>query len=277
MLRWLASYPKSGSTWIRAFLSAYLQKLSSKEEFDLNLISDITVSESLGVLFQRISGKAIGEMSEEEIHALRFRVQDSLARQIGSTRVVKTHNAFRTFDGYPLVNSKVTDRALYVVRNPLDVVDSLADHAGISRDESLNQMGNRRQRLRATSKMITQHLDTWSGHVQSWSDQTEFPVKVVRYEDLLTEPCLFFQQVIHFFGYPDNADALGWAVEKTCFDSLRGIEDRHGFAESSSTSTMGRFFRHGKMNRWRSILTPGQVDKVVKEHGAVMDIYGYMP
>ena len=147
MLTWLASYAKSGSTWVRAFLTAYQSFEPGLAEFDLTRVQRCSTSDSRVTLFNEISGKTYESLSEAEIDALRGQVQRQLATSIDSTRVVKTHNARAMRGSFPLVDRTVTRRAVYVVRNPLDIVDLMADHAALEMDGTITLLGDRRHQM----------------------------------------------------------------------------------------------------------------------------------
>jgi len=82
MLTWLASYPKSGSTWVRAFLAAYQSFESEVSEFDLTHIPRCSNSDSRPALYALVCGKAFELLSDPEIDAARGEVQHRLVRAI---------------------------------------------------------------------------------------------------------------------------------------------------------------------------------------------------
>jgi hypothetical protein len=98
---------------------------------------------------------------------------------------------------------------------------------------------------------------------------------VVRYEDLHQHPAKFFRGIAKFLGLQPPRERLKRAIRHSSFKVLRGQEDKHGFVERSVHAE--RFFRQGKMGVWRKILTPGQVERVVKAHGEQMERFGYLP
>ena len=271
-LIWLASYPKSGNTWARMFVAAYL---SGAESFDLKQVHQFSRSESLLALFADIAGKPSTELSEEDISTHRLAVQERLARNVGQ-RVVKTHNARLTRDYRRLVFSRFTRAGIYVVRNPLDVVDSLADHTNKSLDEAIELMNESGHRLGATDKHAAQFVGTWSHHVRTWiNNADEFPLIVLRYEDLKANPYEGFGNLIKFLGWQYDEQRVRRAVDLTSFESLQRAEDVDGFAEASAIATSGRFFRHGQCGRWREILTATQAARVIVHHREMMEMLGY--
>lgn len=272
-LVWLASFPKSGNTWVRAFLGTYL---SGNEHADLSTTYGWSRSESRLADFARIAGKPAGELTEDDVDAHRFAVQEELARGDGR-HVVKTHNARTGRDGRPLIAAHHTRAAIYVVRNPLDIVDSLADHADRTHDDVIGLLSRDTHHLRPTALHAAQHVGTWSQHVESWLQAgDEFPLLVLRYEDLHADPVARFGDLIRFLGWDLDDARVRRATELTSFAALRREEDASGFAERSPVARSGRFFRHGRAGRFADVLSPAQIGQVVEEHGAVMRKLEYL-
>lgn len=274
-LTFLASFPKSGSTWVRAFLAAYIRRLEGADSFDIADVPLSSESDSRLKRFAEVLAKPASELTEAEIDAARAEVQRRLAKQVGDKRVIKTHNARVRHAGTPLIDRQATSRVVYVVRNPLDVVDSLADHANLSLDGAITLMANRQHQLKRNDSMVTQYLDSWSEHVKSWTMHRAFPVLVVRYEDLKHLPQERFSELIRFLGWEFSEEHVRWAIEQTAFDRLSSQEVQNGFAEVSGVAKTGRFFRKGVSDRWREILTPAQAIHVVQTHQAMMRQAGY--
>ncbi|HRX83226.1 MAG TPA: DUF6065 family protein, partial [Pirellulaceae bacterium] len=175
-----------------------------------------------------------------------------------------------------LIYSRFTKAGIYVVRNPLDVVDSLADHTNKSIDEAIDLMNDPGHRLGKTEMHAAQFVGTWSHHVRTWTNnENEFPLIVLRYEDLKDDPFEHFGRLIKFLGWDYDADRVRRAVEQTAFPSLQEAEQAAGFAEASTVARSGRFFRHGENGRWRNVLNSRQAARVIAHHREVMEMFGY--
>lgn len=275
MITWLASYPKSGNTWVRAFLAAYSFSDSDSDTFDLKLLAEISHSESRAIAFEKAAGKPLDSMSEQEVDAHRAIVQARLAEVLKPYQVVKTHNARVMHRGTPLICRKYSARAVYVVRNPLDIVDSMADHCGVSVDQSIKLLSDRTHRLGKGAGHVPQYIDSWSQHVASWINKKAFPTHVARYEDLLADPSKEFRRILQFLEHDINDDQLVRAIRLTEFDRLSASEATSGFAEVSSASTSGSFFRRGQCESWRSLLSTEQIERVIVDHREMMQQLGY--
>ncbi len=252
-------------------------QLDDTAPINVNQIGKISRSDSRRRYFRLVSGYPNSHrFVDAEVDALRSKVQELISREIGDFQVVKTHNARITSGGYPVICDKHTAGAVYLVRNPLDVVDSLADHDGITVDEAIALMNDPGHHIgHANGELVTQPLSTWSTHVESWLTATSFPVLLIRYEDLWADPVAQFSRLIKFLGWPYGLDRIQRAVQFSSFKSLKAAEAQHGFSELSARSNSGTFFRRGTSSAWQSVLAPHQVELVSRDHDSVMHSLGY--
>jgi len=144
-LTWLASYPKSGNTWTRAFLAAYRFQLPGDAVLDH--VKEMTLSESRRTEFVRVAEQPQDQFDEQLIDSLRAAVQRRLSQVVKPHQLIKTHNARVMHNGFPLICREQTQAAVYLVRNPLDVVDSLADHTNLTIDGTIDLMNDPRHRI----------------------------------------------------------------------------------------------------------------------------------
>lgn len=260
---------------MRAFLRAY--QVDAHQPLNVNQIGKISRSESRRRYFEIVSGKAASDLMPSEIDALRGPVQKLIATEIGDYQVVKTHNARLSNDGKCLAFPEFTRRAIYVVRNPLDVVDSLADHNNLKIDDAISLMADPTHSIGSDdSEFVTQYLLSWSRHVLSWIRQDEFPTLVVRYEDILLDPTGIFRQVLKFLGWPLDQGRIVRSAKYSSFDKLRDFESTKGFGELSDRSKSGTFFRQGKSGDWKKRLSIGQQQRLAHDHRDVMTSLGYL-
>jgi len=201
--------------------------------------------------------------------------QRRLSDTVESGALIKTHNARVLRRGRPLIDPGATRRALYVVRNPLDVVDSMADHAALSIDEAIARLAAPRHRLGRSDGLAGQFLGSWSAHVRSWTEHASVPVLILRYEHLLANPHRWFSRLLDFLEWPLEPERLDWAIEETKFDALRRKESEDGFPETSRVAKSGSFFRHGMSHRWPEVLTREQAERVFRDHAPAMRSIDY--
>lgn len=270
---WLASYPKSGNTWIRAFLANLVANRS--DPVPLNDLPKYCDDEARPELFGTVAGKPSTELTLDEIAATRPRVHEYIAANARGTRFVKTHNYWGTFNGHPLHDAQVTAGGVYVVRNPLDVAVSMTHHFGLTVDEAIERLGNDAVATANDAMFVTQMLGSWSFHAKSWADLASERILVVRYEDLLDKPAKQFAKVAKLVGIGQDRARIERAVRHAGFGTLSSLEKKHGFVEASDKAT--RFFRTGRMNQWREALSREQAQRIIDVHREQMARFGYVP
>jgi len=272
---WLASYPKSGNTWLRAFLANLVANRA--DPLAPNELKNYADDEALPERFTALAGRLSQELNFEEIAALRPCVHALIAQSAPGTRLVKSHNMTGSIDGHPLYNWQVTAGAIYVVRNPLDVAVSMTHHFGLSIDEAIERLGNENIATANDELFVTQMLGSWSSHVKGWADVAERApgkVLVLRYEDLLEKPAKHFAKAARLLGVQDRM-RIERAVKHTSFRTLSSLEQKHGFVEAVDEKT--RFFFKGRANQWREVLSCEQVQRVVDIHREQMQRFKYVP
>lgn len=255
-------------------MTAYLT--NPGEPFDFKSMNAFTVSESSYRDFIAKSGKRREELDDATVDSFRKEVQQTLSCREQRPFWVKTHNANIVHNGQRLILPECTSAAIYVVRNPLDIVDSLADHSGRSIDQAIALLNDPKHALGGLrSTHVKQYLGTWSDHVRSWIDEKDFPVLVLRYEDLHADTFTECLKLIRFLTWPVDEDRLRRTVNRTSFSELQLAEQERGFAERNPSSRSGRFFRRGECNRWQSVLTRSQAELILAMHADTMALVGY--
>ncbi len=269
---WLASYPKSGNTWLRVFLHNLLR--NPNEPTGINSINQFCLGEDSAAFYNSLDPRPLSTLTPAEIMALRPKVHELLTKAFPDSVFVKTHNLLGEAEGSPLVNMECTAGAIYVVRNPLDVAISYAHHFGLGLDEAIEQLNYPGAGTPTTDLIARQFYGTWSMHVASWT-QVAFPARhVVRYEDMTENPLETFRGVAEFLGLDPPADRLQRAISHSSFEQLQSQENEKGFVERSQYS---RFFRSGRIGQWREGLSEDQVKQVVSDHRDQMERFGYVP
>ena len=273
---WLASYPRSGNTWFRAFLTNYLRDVEAPTAID-GLVGQGAADR---VAFDDWVGCDSGELTADEVAHLRPEVYLHQARAATELMFQKVHDAY-TFlpGGDPLFPPEATHAAIYLVRNPLDVCVSLAhlsghgDHARTMRE--LAAPGAASQDDDATeANQLPQKFLSWSGHVASWADAPSQRVLVVRYEDMKLRPEETFAGAVRFLGLPDDPARIKRAVAFSEFGELQRQEAKAGFAEKVPGAKS--FFRLGEIGGWRGALTPEQAARIAADHAEIMRRFGYL-
>ena len=273
---WLASYPKSGNTWLRAFLANLIANRATPVA--PNELLDYGDAEAQANRYIELAGRSNLDLGAGELAALRMDVHALIARRAHGTRLVKTHNFCGSFEGHPLINWQVTAGAIYVVRNPLDVVVSMTHHFGLTPDEAVERLGDERVASINDELFVSHFIGSWSTHVRSWVDAAErAPGKVIvlRYEDMLEKPAKAFAKAAKLIGLGQDKARIERAVKHTSFQTLSSLEQKHGFVEAVDEKT--RFFFKGRANQWREALSREQVQRIVHDHREQMQRFRYVP
>jgi len=272
-LVWLASYPKSGNTWMRAFLANLL--IDTPEPVPINHLAKFCLGESARIFYEGAFDKPLDEVSVSEIARLRPQVQESLTRFSVQPVFVKTHNYMGTWFDVPLINLKVTAAAIYVARNPLDVAISCSHHFGETIDESIKRLSIAGSGTKMSASHVPEIYHTWSHNVDSWALHPNPRLLPLRYEDLVAQPELYFGRVVRFLGINLPEERFRRALRHSSFDILKDQEKEQGFLERPKTSQS--FFREGRAEQWRDVLSPEQVRQIIHDHRATMERLGYIP
>lgn len=269
---WLASYPKSGNTWMRAFLHNLLT--NAKNPVRIGSLNQFCLGEDLAEYYNHIDPRPLSQLSPMEVLELRPKVHELLTKASPDSVFVKTHNFLGVVEGVSLINLNCTAGAIYVLRNPLDVTISYSHHFGVDLDEAIQQLGCPGTGTTTTDMNARQHFSSWSIHVESWTQSTFPALHVVRYEDMTDNPLETFAGVAKFLGLEPPLERLRRAISHSSFGQLQSQERERGFLERSQHS---RFFRSGRAGQWREVLTEDQIKRIVSDHRAQMERFGYVP
>ncbi len=270
---WLASYPKSGNTWLRAFLHNLLR--NPPEGYDINQLTDFTIGDSSVNWYAPLIGRAPGDWTVEEVAKVRRQAHEAMTRAYPDNVFVKTHNALVADSHAPMITLEFTAGAIYVVRNPLDVAISYSHHLGKTIDQTIAILNSLKSGNPNTMKNVYQRLRTWSEHVTSWTARPHPGLHVIRYEDMLTQPERAFGGVAAFLGLTPPRQRLLRAIEQSGFAELRKREEEQGFRERSEFAE--HFFREGRAGQWREVLSQAQVQRIVEAHRPMMRRFRYLP
>ena len=274
MIFWIASYPKSGNTWLRTLISSYYY---SKD----GIYSDNII-------------KRIGQFPEKR-HFTEFKYDQNIItdtsrlwikaqqkiNQDKQLRFFKTHNAFGALN-----NQKFTDRensigCIYIVRDPRNIITSLKNHYEMNDEQALKWMANEKQfiydvqNLEKDGYSDFQFISSWETNYKSWTVQKQIPIKLVKYESLLNETYMVFKDIVEFInkltGINKKIDRerLKNSVQSTSFIKLKNNEKKHGFSEAILSKKSNKkipFFFLGPENDWRKILSHDLKTKLNKTY-----------
>ena len=262
MIFWIASYPKSGNTWLRALISSYYYSEDGK--FDEKIISKI------GQFPEKRHFTSFDYDQNVVTDTARFwlKAQEKINLD-KKLNFFKTHNAFGSVNNSLFTDAKNSIGALYVVRDPRNVITSLKNHYELNNDQALKWMQNENNyiydvhRFKQDGYSDFQFISSWITNYKSWKVQKKIPIKIIKYEELLGETFIVFKDVIEFINKTSgnnekiNKDKLKNAVNSTLFDKLKSSEEKNGFSEAITSKKSNKkipFFYLGPKNDWRKIL-----------------------
>lgn len=273
---WLASYPKSGNTWLRLLLANYFSE--TDDPHDINAPGVTRGVARSRWLFDNFLGVSSSDLLPHETLALQPHVFDIMARRNTAPVWLKVHDRQqRLDDGRWLFPPAASGVVVYIIRNPLDVAVSNAFHDGhADMERAVAKLCDPATTIGGRgSTQIPQSLGDWSEHVSSWVDQPDIPVLVVRYEDMLADAANALARVIAFARPETIVDPLriDQAVRHTRIEELQSAERDRGFREAPRRSTP--FFRSGRAGDWLCHLSAAQADRIRSAHFPAMRRFGY--
>lgn len=270
---WLASFPKSGNTWTRAFLANYL--FGGEEPVSINDMDQYCAGDADVRYYQPFLEEDAAELSPEDVYAVRSQAHQMMMEHSEGSTLVKIHNRKADFAGVPTIAPESTHGVVYIVRNPFDTAVSYANHIGKSLDVAIQAMAAHDLSSPASKNLIFQDLGSWSDHVTSWTSGQGLYMIVVFYEAMIANPVKTFEQLVSFLRVPLDQEKLMRSIEFSSFDQLAKQEANDGFAEIPPVST-DKFFRQGKVGGWRDVLNKDQVEAIIRNHGPVMKRFRYL-
>ena len=252
---YLASYPKSGNTWCRIFITE-LQRLSddnqSKKQLDLN--EDIkktgVIASSRHWLDDQLGINSC-DLSFGELDPLRGRAGESNLIFEESERFHKVHDAFTSPDSKhrPVVSVMNCKGVVYISRHPEDVAVSLSHYYDLSVSKCVQTLIDSDAALlpmdHAGDHQVRQHMGRWDQHVNSWLDQTCLPILSIRYEDMLTDSFSTFSSLVQFLELPSDPVLINKAIKNTSIGKLQELETEVG-GFRAKPKTCQKFFRSGR-------------------------------
>jgi len=273
---WIASYMKSGNTWMRLML---MHLLSPGDDWTPDQAITVGTGPMPRSNIERDSLVDTSLLTAAEQDLLRPRLFDAEVRAATDRCFFKSHDAYRlNGEGVPIHGESAGQAALYLVRDPRDIALSLASFWGWPVGQAVAFLNHPDADLQGIPKRFSQQIFQkpldWSGHVSSWLDQKRVPTLLIRYEDLRGAPVRWLTRAVEFLGLRVSAAAIARAVELTDFDRLKRGEETHGFSERFRADTA--FFRRAEPGESRALLDREQRWLIERSHGSVMERLGYL-
>lgn len=266
---WVASYYKSGNTWVRCLIASLLANGITP---DLNQLGKICTSGASRAWIEDILNISTEDLTPTELIRVRLEAYRQQKPKNESVCYLKIHDRF----DLSLFQPEFTAGIIYIVRDPRDIAPSLAHHMNITLDEAIRRMCLIDYSLSCSIKsylpQTPQVLGSWSSHVNSWLNQKESPLLLLRYEDLCANPEDQITRLAEFLGLKQDSSLCNQVAHACRFVALQQTEP----ADFNEKPThMERFFRQGKTGSWPEVLSAEQAACIVAYQGEVMTKLGY--
>ena len=258
---WLASYPKSGNTWLRMFFTALLKET----EIDINKLETDGIISARAVIDSTL-GINSAEIPEKDFLKYRSSLYHKWAENHTNKEylLTKVHDSC-TLDGEIIFPPSITRGVIYILRNPFDMAASTANHHNVNIDIAVKMICSSQHTLAANKKslnnQISQYLGNWSQHVQSWTNVHRNNILVVRYEDMLHNGLETFSKIVKYLELNYSEEQIQKAIEEVAFNKIQKKESESKFREAPKKTE--RFFRSGISGGWKNEITEDQAKLII--------------
>ena len=270
MIFWIASYPKSGNTWLRTLISSYYYS-------DDGIYSD-NIIKRIGQFPEKMHFTDFDYNQNIVTDTSRFwiKAQEKINKD-KKLKFFKTHNTFGALNNNHFTDNKNSIGAIYIIRDPRNVITSLMNHYELDNEQAIKWMTNEKNYIYDVSKFKEdgysdfQFVSSWNTNYKSWTVQKKIPIKFIKYEDLLNQTFVVFKDVINFINITTRnnekikIDKLKNSVKSTFFDKLQDMEKKNGFSEAITSKKNNKkipFFNMGPKNDWKKILDKNSINKL---------------
>ena len=263
MIIWLASYPKSGNTWVRIFLNSLFSKTNQTN------INEIKITQfPQRKDFEGLSDN-VDDLQEFVKHTITSQIRINLDNK---TKIFKTHNAYwKTGDNY-FTDSDNTLGCIYIVRDPRNIITSIKNHFDKKNiEKALEFLKDERKIIGTLNKPeleadLPTVISSWKNHYNSWK-KLKTNYLLIKYENLLSKPEEEFLKVTNFLEKISNfrfkKEDILKSIQNSDFKKLKKQEDNTGFVEAQKDKEGNpiKFFNLGPENNWKKSLDT----KIIKE------------
>ena len=282
MIFWIASYPKSGNTWLRSLLCAYYY--SSDGNFNQKLLKNISQFPQKHHFDNfDYNPKIVTDTSRFWIKA-----QNEINRD-SKLKFFKTHNILGAINNNNFTNKENSIGGIYLVRDPRNIITSLQNHFELNRDEALKFMLSEKKYLydyyQANDFSDFQFISSWEKNYKSWTKQDIFPIKVIKYEELMNNTFETFKEIIIFIEKITKIEKIFIeskaknSIQSTSFNKMKKIEQSKGFNESVLSKNHSKkitFFHLGPKNDWKKIFNEDFIKNVTVKFKPLLKELNYI-
>ena len=281
---YIASYPKSGNTWVRLFISDLLKSLTlgdKSKHVDLNNFNTGTIASNRQFIDQYI-GIESSDLTIKELDKIRYKINLSNNLYVQNSNFFKVHDSFENPSNpeKPLICTRGCMGAIYIIRNPFDVSISLANHFSCTYDKAIKFLINNSSSLCGSLKscktQVRQYLGSWDYHVMTWNKQQIIPLLVLRYEDLINEPIKEFTKLAMFLNLTKDQDLIENSIENCKFEKLQFLENKTESGFEERPSNCKTFFKYGCFGTGKKKLSNVQRSLIKDKFISTLNEFDYL-
>ena len=279
MIIWIASYPKSGNTWVRSFLSSYY--FTTDGNFNFDLLKNIKQFPSREFFKRKLT--SINEAAENWL------VPQREIKLKGKACFLKTHNVYGSYEGKSFTTNEFTLGAINIIRDPRNIITSLMNHYSLDENSALKMIGSVHRNLKDSKDEDDYSnytfISSWSNNYNSWKAAKKFRTLMIKYEDLEINREETFIKIVKFINdlinnkEDINQLKLRKSIETTNFETLKKLEQDYGFSEAAD-HTNGKkkkiFFNLGNRNNYKKLLKKKTILSIEELFGKEMKEIGYL-
>lgn len=277
MIIWIASYPKSGNTFVRSILSAYY--FTKNGEFNFNLLENIKQFPDRAFFDEKI--ESLEHASKSWLLAQKKIIDNK------KIKFLKTHNQLGSYKGNLFTVPKYTLGSIYIVRDPRNIFTSLKNHFSQDDSETLNMLTDEDRGIKSDiddDYSTYSFIGSWKNHYKSWINTNQFRTMIIKYEDLqkniyeTVRDMIVFTNTLMNKREKVNKEKLMKCIETTKFINLKNEEIQKGFSEAIYSEKKNKkvpFFNMGFNNRYHKLLSEDLVDKLNNEFTDDLKFFGY--
>ena len=274
---WLSSYPKSGNTMIRVFLSALF---FTDDGIITSLKSVKHISNFQNLILELPNVPSFNDFKDDlrKVCPLWIEAQKFKAKTISRSVILKTHSIMGTINKYPLTTSEYTKGFIYIIRDPRSVAISKMHHFNTTIEQSVDALIDQNTFSLGTGAPVPEIISSWRNHYLTWKKfSKEVPSLFLKYENILIDKekelyklTKFLQSILSF-----KFDKIKFnnAVNSLDFKKLRKMEKKDGFDEKLHGEA---FFRKGLNNEWEKELPIKLKEKIEYNFNKEMKELGYL-
>ena len=258
MIIWVASYPKSGNTWVRSIISSLIYKKDGIFDFpSIKKIDQYPQRRFLEYFTQDYNN-----IHEIKKHWITSQERINLDTKI---KFFKTHHLNCKIDNYPFTNKECTRATIYIVRDPRNLIDSISNHFSKSIEESkkfllTSKILSPGKEIELRGGNVITYLGSWKEHYKFWTKDNE-NLLIIRYEDLVKNIHHEIDKIVKFLGnfvdFEISDTKKENIIKSTSFKALKKIEENGKFTENvfvSGSNEKVKFFNKGPNNNWQNTL-----------------------